>query len=109
MSLKRVHARFQRAIVSPFSCGHRAAHAGEVQVRVTNPSTSLNAARRIGPPSRLPDLRWSGRIASAKYAIEVGKIAEPDIKRHRADIAIDKLRIAQDPVRAREALAEHER
>jgi len=56
----------------------------------------------------LPDLRWSDPKASAKCAIEVGKITEAHIERHRADVAIGVVRVAQEAVYARQALAEHE-
>lgn len=40
---------------------------------------------------------------------QIGLLTEPHIKGHRADIAIGKVWVAQEPVRAREAPAEHER
>ena len=69
----------------------------------------ISLRRGCGPHRRLPDLGRRGRIASAKCAIEIGKVTEPHIKRHRANVAIGKAWVAQDPVCAREALAEHER
>jgi len=40
--------------------------------------------------------------------LKQGKITEAHIKRHRADVAIGEVRVAQEAVCAREALAEHE-
>jgi len=42
----------------------------------------------------LPDIRRRCREASA----EKGEIIEPHINRHRADVAIGKAQVAQDPL-----------
>ena len=55
-----------------------------------------------------PDLRRRTRIVSAKCAIEIREIAEPDVIRHRADGAIRKAWVAQHAVCAQEPLTEDE-
>jgi hypothetical protein len=72
-------------------------------------STSPGSPRGIGLHRRLPDLGRCSRIAPPKCAIEIGKVTETYIKRHRADVAIGKPWVAQDAVCARETLAKHKR
>jgi hypothetical protein len=81
----------------------------QYQARAVSLNISLSARRRVGIHCPLSDLRRRGRIALAKCAIEVRKITEPHIKRHRADAAIGKMWVAEEPVYARKALAENER
>ena len=45
-------------------------------------------------------------VASTESTIEIGEVTKPNIECHRADAAIAKARIAQQPVSASEALAE---
>ncbi len=70
---------------------------------------SLGVARGVAPHCRLPDFCRRCRVAPSKFAIEIRKVSESHIKRHRADIAIGETWVAQHPVRASEALTEHKR
>lgn len=63
---------------------------------------------RSGPPRYRADVRRRRAIVPAEGAIEVGEIAEPDLKGNRADGAPAVARVGQQMMRARQALAEHE-
>src|SRR5262245_52229208 len=46
-------------------------------------------------------------VASAKRAVKIGQIPEPDIERYGADLLVGMEGIRQQPVRADKALREH--
>src|SRR5262249_39538933 len=64
-------------------------------VCVCNSDLLPSFPRGLAPHCRLSDVRGRSRIAPAERAIEIGKIAEPDAERDRADAAVGKARVAQ--------------
>jgi hypothetical protein len=51
--------------------------------------------------------RWRHAIASAKRAVKIGQVPEPDVERYGADLLVGMERIRQQLVRADKALREH--
>src|SRR5207302_9495415 len=73
------------------------------------PWTSARSARWICARGRVPDLAGRDAIMPPEGSIEIRKVAETHVERDRGDVLIGTLGIAQHPVCASEALAEHER
>src|SRR6266404_7131146 len=67
----------------------------------------LGRCQSIGGLCRSTQFRGCHVIASAKRAVKIGQIPEPDIERYSADLLVGMEGIRQQPVRADKALGEH--
>src|SRR5882672_500765 len=89
---------------------HRAArrHAtASTAARLRNGLRAGIRCRLIRTPCWEAQFRGCHAVASAKCAVKIGQISEPDIERYSADLLVGMEGIRQQPVRADKALREH--